>query len=1788
MLKKLWKNIAHIFSDATPPESSRAAPVAAPVAVPPAMAPSTAPAIPPEAPPAAPAVPDQPIERLERNVLKYWHGVLIADDVSAMEKADIRIAVSDLAVAQPEWLGGDKFDLGFSPKAKLALREIRDRADQEEARQLAGPPPPAPRGADDEDEDAPEDIDDDPVYIDDRIAVAMVFDHSRAKFETVSPPPAEAEPPANPPKKPPATPKPLQIVCWFPLDLDREGKLALPRDAANLWPRVVRSWLEPQPLSSGKELPRPLAHFTDYEKALTLFFQEIADNLSLPSYLAACFRLFQRLQASCDGVDYVRAGGGWGIVPRTLGHAVRALAEVYSSIDDSTRLGALEQLLGNHKAAVAVDVGAAAPAATIARHVAMVDKAARAEAPDAERAADPLNDSQRRALYALLELKQEAGVIAVSGPPGTGKTAMLRAMIANQWVLAAAEGRDDCPVTLVCGATNQSVENVMGTFDGSVGEADLLARRWLDGKGKARLSYTAGSPSKAKRDAHAKRYATLTVKRSKKIALTGVGASRGYWNADNLPGAALLWARHFEDALKAVPLLRGLASGAPDEVSRTVGQLYRIAKSAGQQSSCTPNQQGSPSTAQMRKDAMAHLASLAELLRAMLGASIQSQQRAAEDVLRDSAEALAEKYPCDGWDSKWTSGLFADLAKQSGQAQRRATAQKIVDVTLRPISFHLAARYWEARWLLGLEGLQPGADRCHDLRRLAMLFPCMVSTLHSAPKLLAPGGQPQFGFVDLLIIDEAGQAAPELGAPVLAMSHQAVVVGDLKQLAPVSSVTRELDARLVADRYRDRDWLALWRRRGADAAGGSIMRLAVSGCSRSEMTAGRALRGLLLREHYRCARSIINICIDLLYHEHDRDGDGAVLAPELIPMIEDPLPGMLADADLPPGSEQEEQALRDRMKDTYPLPPVGFYQTGGPNDEPLKGESWSNPGEVGAIVQWLQGPGMQLARWVARSRGRPGEHEDLAKLVAIVTPFRGQAQAIREAVKAGLDHLEPGTPSKPLSGRLTIGTVHTLQGAEKPVVLFSAVNKDSHATRRTEDNYRDRVFIDRDDGRLLNVAISRAQKSFILFGHSDLFFSRQALDPDNDLPSAIVGRCLAGVADSARELATGVPRAPAKKLGPTTLMVVESPHKADIIQALLPLDVQVFGSGGHLRNLAGAGAIDWADGLKPRWYLSARDADGALAAMLERVAGRLLQCEELVLGTDNDAQGEAIAWHLLDLLREAPWFAHVRRVRRVRFDALTGPALARAFADAVVVDLAPAGGAAERAALACRSLNMGLAYGALATRVLDNLIGSVYTRHGVPGGGRVKGPLLRALAGDGDAADAPGGRHTLAIALEIDGQRCPARLVASVAGGPWRPWGSALRAPAQALADALPDAQIAPVPCLDEADRIAVPSYDEIGTNAVLREVFRRHGMLPSATMQALQLLYERQPRDATTEPARTTQPAPAAGGAKPWARLGRDQVLELADEGHLQFEVMRQDPWLMTISSGQLLSEFDFALSLLSQRAEATPEDYLAFLEKWALRFDDTGATRRAETALQGPSGPTHGPDGALDLFSFQPGVPNAGWRARSAAADAAAGVEARPPAGPDADNAPRAGEGAREGAHGALVPLDARIDADSELMRHFPADAQLVYRVLQRLALGSVLSDGHLAVRRRVYPLLLPWAIEGLDGAELAVEVGTAVAADDRGWFRIDPQGLAVELSQWGGAGIEDALSQPGGRGAARLHVHDGIRTKSLPTPTVDRLLAWMEARRLGRPSTFGLHVEALLKGAGAQQPLSRRTPE
>lgn len=90
----------------------------------------------------------------------------------------------------------------------------------------------------------------------------------------------------------------------------------------------------------------------------------------------------------------------------------------------------------------------------------------------------------------------------------------------------------------------------------------------------------------------------------------------------------------------------------------------------------------------------------------------------------------------------------------------------------------------------------------------------------------------------------------------------------------------------------------------------------------------------------------------------------------------------------------------------------------------------------------------------------------LKKTVGIITPFSKQAKIIEKLLQ-----------QKGING-LTVGTVHKLQGDERLLVLFSSVYG--------ENNKSNGKFYDR-GSNMLNVAVSRAKDSFIVFGHPDVF-----------------------------------------------------------------------------------------------------------------------------------------------------------------------------------------------------------------------------------------------------------------------------------------------------------------------------------------------------------------------------------------------------------------------------------------------------------------------------------------------------------------------------------------------------------------------------------------------------------------------------------------------------------------------------------------------------------------------------
>jgi DNA topoisomerase-1 len=106
------------------------------------------------------------------------------------------------------------------------------------------------------------------------------------------------------------------------------------------------------------------------------------------------------------------------------------------------------------------------------------------------------------------------------------------------------------------------------------------------------------------------------------------------------------------------------------------------------------------------------------------------------------------------------------------------------------------------------------------------------------------------------------------------------------------------------------------------------------------------------------------------------------------------------------------------------------------------------------------------------------------------------------------------------------------------------------------------------------------------------------------------------------------------------LLIVESPSKAKTIEKYLDGKYTVRASIGHVRDLpkSNKDAIDIPGGFIPRYEISA--GKGRVILELQTLARK---ADEIILATDPDREGEAISWHLQELLKDATIKAPIKR-----------------------------------------------------------------------------------------------------------------------------------------------------------------------------------------------------------------------------------------------------------------------------------------------------------------------------------------------------------------------------------------------------------------------------------------------------------------------------------------------------------------------------------------------------------------
>ena len=123
------------------------------------------------------------------------------------------------------------------------------------------------------------------------------------------------------------------------------------------------------------------------------------------------------------------------------------------------------------------------------------------------------------------------------------------------------------------------------------------------------------------------------------------------------------------------------------------------------------------------------------------------------------------------------------------------------------------------------------------------------------------------------------------------------------------------------------------------------------------------------------------------------------------------------------------------------------------------------------------------------------------------------------------------------------------------------------------------------------------------------------------------------------------------------LVVVESPAKAKTIEKYLGPGHRVLASYGHVRDLpAKDGSVDPDNGFAMEWETYADKT-----RQLKAIADEAKDADSLILATDPDREGEAISWHVQEVLKKRRVLP--KDVRRVTFNAITKPAVLEAMAN---------------------------------------------------------------------------------------------------------------------------------------------------------------------------------------------------------------------------------------------------------------------------------------------------------------------------------------------------------------------------------------------------------------------------------------------------------------------------------------------------------------------------------------------
>ncbi len=291
----------------------------------------------------------------------------------------------------------------------------------------------------------------------------------------------------------------------------------------------------------------------------------------------------------------------------------------------------------------------------------------------------------------------------------------------------------------------------------------------------------------------------------------------------------------------------------------------------------------------------------------------------------------------------------------------------------------------------------------------------------------------------------------------------------------------------------------------------------------------------------------------------------------------------------------------------------------------------------------------------------------------------------------------------------------------------------------------------------------------------------------------------------------------------SNLVIVESPAKSKTIEKYLGKDYKVLASYGHVRDLKSKdGAVDPEHDFEMHYELIERNEK-----RVEAIKKALKKADTLYLATDQDREGEAISWHLYEILKEQGLLEN-KEVHRIVFNEITKTAIKEAIEHP-------------------RDLSNALVNAQLARRALDFLVGfnlsPLLWKKITPGlsAGRVQSPALRMIVEREKEIDAfiPKEYWTIEGALSANGTGFSSRLV-QYQGEKVEQFSFTNEAEASAVKSTLEAAANGElrIETVDKKQRRRNPT-PPFHTSTLQQEASRKLGFNARRTMMTAQKLYE-------------------------------------------------------------------------------------------------------------------------------------------------------------------------------------------------------------------------------------------------------------------------------------------------------------------------------------------------------------